>query len=84
MNARVAAAARAILENATIETGRLVRTGQAKAQGILHELATDRDDMLAKAKAWCSACSADALRRWSPISAARKNCRRRTSGNCAS
>ncbi|MEQ1438695.1 3-hydroxyacyl-CoA dehydrogenase NAD-binding domain-containing protein [Fontimonas sp. SYSU GA230001] len=35
--------------------GKELRADQAKQQGILHELATDRDDMLAKAKAWCLA-----------------------------
>ncbi|GAB3537942.1 3-hydroxyacyl-CoA dehydrogenase NAD-binding domain-containing protein [Noviherbaspirillum agri] len=35
--------------------GKELRAEQAKAQGILHELATDRGDMMAKAKAWCLA-----------------------------
>ncbi|HEY0846734.1 MAG TPA: 3-hydroxyacyl-CoA dehydrogenase NAD-binding domain-containing protein [Noviherbaspirillum sp.] len=35
--------------------GKELRAEQAKQAGILHELATDRDDMMAKAKAWCLA-----------------------------
>lgn len=35
--------------------GRHLNTGAAKQQGILDELASDRDDLLAKAKAWCRA-----------------------------
>ncbi|WP_052452494.1 3-hydroxyacyl-CoA dehydrogenase NAD-binding domain-containing protein [Noviherbaspirillum autotrophicum] len=35
--------------------GKELRAEQAKQQGILHELATDRDEMMAKAKAWCLA-----------------------------
>jgi len=35
--------------------GTELRAEQARQQGILHELATDRDDMMAKAKAWCLA-----------------------------
>lgn len=35
--------------------GKELRAEQAQQQGILHELATDRDDMMAKAKAWCLA-----------------------------
>ncbi len=35
--------------------GRELKPAEAKAQGIIHELASDRADMLAKAKAWCLA-----------------------------
>ncbi len=35
--------------------GKELRADAAKQQGILSELATDRDDMLAKAKSWCLA-----------------------------
>ncbi|SFF55592.1 3-hydroxyacyl-CoA dehydrogenase / enoyl-CoA hydratase / 3-hydroxybutyryl-CoA epimerase [Fontimonas thermophila] len=35
--------------------GKELRPDQAKQQGILHELAKDRDELLAKAKAWCLA-----------------------------
>ena len=35
--------------------GKELKAEQAKNQGILHELATDKDDMLAKARAWIAA-----------------------------
>ncbi|HEX2530853.1 MAG TPA: 3-hydroxyacyl-CoA dehydrogenase NAD-binding domain-containing protein, partial [Burkholderiaceae bacterium] len=35
--------------------GKELRPEQARQQGILHELAVDREDLLAKAKAWCLA-----------------------------
>lgn len=35
--------------------GTELRADQAQQQGILHELATDRGDMMTKAKAWCLA-----------------------------
>jgi 3-hydroxyacyl-CoA dehydrogenase / enoyl-CoA hydratase / 3-hydroxybutyryl-CoA epimerase len=35
--------------------GKELRAEQAKQMGIINELATDRDDLLARAKAWCLA-----------------------------
>ncbi len=35
--------------------GKELRPAQAQQKGIVHEIASDRDDMLAKAKAWCLA-----------------------------
>ncbi|OGB22398.1 MAG: 3-hydroxyacyl-CoA dehydrogenase [Burkholderiales bacterium RIFCSPLOWO2_02_FULL_57_36] len=35
--------------------GKELGADEAKQQGILHELASDREDMMAKAKAWCLA-----------------------------
>ncbi|MDB5986733.1 MAG: 3-hydroxyacyl-CoA dehydrogenase [Nevskia sp.] len=35
--------------------GKELRAEQAKQQGIIHELVKDREEMLAKAKAWCLA-----------------------------
>ncbi len=35
--------------------GKELKAAQAKQQGIIHELATDKDDMFAKARAWIAA-----------------------------
>src|SRR3546814_10523848 len=43
--------------------GKTLKPAQAKQQGIVHELAADHDDMMAKARAWIAA-NPQAMQPW--------------------
>src|SRR3546814_15285555 len=43
--------------------GKTLKPAQAKQQGIVHELAADHDDMMAKARAWIAA-NPQAMQHW--------------------